>query len=139
MECLYKNGAHVQEDHFIPEIVDPETLEPLPFGSEGELVFTTITKTGQPLIRYRTRDLCTLNGEKCACGRTTVRMGRVKGRSDDMLIIRGVNVFPSQIESAIMNVKGVSPHYMIYVDRINNLDVMEIQIELEGDITLDRV
>lgn len=138
-ECLQKNGAHVQEDHFIPEIIDPETLEPLPFGSEGELVFTTITKTGQPLIRYRTRDLCTLNAEKCACGRTTVRMGRVKGRSDDMLIIRGVNVFPSQIEAAIMNVKGVSPHYMIYVDRINNLDVIEIQIELDADITLDKV
>ena len=139
MECRYQNGAHVQEDHFIPEIIDPKTLEPLPFGSEGELVFTTITKTGQPLIRYRTRDLCTLNAEKCACGRTTVRMGRVKGRSDDMLIIRGVNVFPSQIESAIMNVKGVSPHYMIIVDRINNLDVMEIQIELDGDVTLDKV
>lgn len=139
MECLNKNGSHVQEDHFIPEIIDPETLEPLPFGSEGELVFTTITKTGQPLIRYRTRDLCTLNPEKCACGRTTVRMGRVKGRSDDMLIIRGVNVFPSQIEAAIMNVKGVSPHYMIYVDRVNNLDIMEIQIELDGEMTLDRV
>ena len=139
MECLCKNGSHVQEDHFIPEIIDPVTLEPLPYGSEGELVFTTITKTGQPLIRYRTRDLCTLNPEKCACGRTTVRMGRVKGRSDDMLIIRGVNVFPSQIEAAIMNVKGVSPHYMIYVDRVNNLDTMEIQIELDGDMTLDRV
>ena len=91
------------------------------------------------MIRYRTRDLCTLNAEKCACGRTTVRMGRVKGRSDDMLIIRGVNVFPSQIEAAIMNVKGVSPHYMIYVDRVNNLDVIEIQIELDADITLDKV
>ncbi len=139
MECMQKNGRHVQEDHFIPEIIDPETLEPLPFGSEGELVFTTITKTGQPLIRYRTRDLCTLSGEKCACGRTTVKMGRVKGRSDDMLIIRGVNVFPSQIEAAIMNVAGVSPHYMIYVDRINNLDTMEIHVELAGDLTPDMV
>ena len=139
MECMQKNGRHVQEDHFIPEIIDPETLEPLPFGSEGELVFTTITKTGQPLIRYRTRDLCTLNAEKCACGRTTVKMGRVKGRSDDMLIIRGVNVFPSQIEAAIMNVAGVSPHYMIYVDRINNLDTMEIHIELAGDLAPDMV
>ena len=134
MECLQKSGSHVQEDHFIPEIIDPETLEPLPFGSEGELVFTTITKTGQPLIRYRTRDLCTLSNEKCACGRTTVKMGRVKGRSDDMLIVRGVNVFPSQIEAAIMNVAGVSPHYMIYVDRVNNLDTMEIHIELAGNI-----
>lgn len=139
MECMQKNGSHVQEDHFIPEIIDPETLEPLPFGSEGELVFTTITKTGQPLIRYRTRDLCTLTGGKCACGRTTVKMSKVKGRSDDMLIIRGVNVFPSQIEAAIMNVSGVSPHYMIYVDRINNLDVMEIDIELAGNMMPDRV
>ena len=139
MECMQKCGSHVQEDHFIPEIIDPETLEPLPFGSEGELVFTTITKTGQPLIRYRTRDLCTLSDEKCACGRTTVKMGRVKGRSDDMLIIRGVNVFPSQIEAAIMRVKGVSPHYMIYVDRVNNLDTMEIHIELSEDIAPDKV
>ena len=139
MECLQKSGSHVQEDHFIPEIIDPETLEPLPFGSEGELVFTTITKTGQPLIRYRTRDLCTLSNEMCACGRTTVKMGRVKGRSDDMLIVRGVNVFPSQIEAAIMNVAGVSPHYMIYVDRVNNLDTMEIHIELAGNIAPDMV
>ena len=139
MECMQKCGSHVQEDHFIPEIIDPETLEPLPFGSEGELVFTTITKTGQPLIRYRTRDLCTLTSGKCACGRTTVKMSKVKGRSDDMLIIRGVNVFPSQIEAAIMNVSGVSPHYMIYVDRINNLDVMEIDIELAGNLSPDRV
>ena len=139
MECMQKHGSHVQEDHFIPEIIDPETLEPLPFGSEGELVFTTITKTGQPLIRYRTRDLCTLSGEKCACGRTTVKMGKVKGRSDDMLIIRGVNVFPSQIEAAILNVAGVSPHYMIYVDRVNNLDVMQIDVELAGNLSPDRV
>ncbi len=139
MECMEKSGSHVQEDHFIPEIIDPVTLEPLPFGSEGELVFTTITKTGQPLIRYRTRDLCTLTAGRCACGRTTVKMSKVKGRSDDMLIIRGVNVFPSQIEAAIMNVSGVSPHYMIYVDRINNLDVMEIDIELAGDLAPDKV
>lgn len=139
MECMQKCGCHVQEDHFIPEIIDPVTLEPLPFGSEGELVFTTITKTGQPLIRYRTRDLCTLTDGKCACGRTTVKMGKVKGRSDDMLIICGVNVFPSQIEAAIMNVSGVSPHYMIYVDRVNNLDVMEIHIELAGDLVPDKV
>ena len=139
MECMQKHGSHVQEDHFIPEIIDPDTLEPLPYGSEGELVFTTITKTGQPLIRYRTRDLCTLTAGKCACGRTTVKMSKVKGRSDDMLIIRGVNVFPSQIEAAIMNVAGVSPHYMIYVDRINNLDVIEIDIELAGNLTPDRV
>lgn len=130
MECMEKNGSHVQEDHFIPEILDPVTLEPLPYGEKGELVFTTITKTGQPLIRYRTRDITSLNAEKCACGRTTVRMNKVLGRNDDMLIIRGVNVFPSQIEAAIMNVSGVSPHYMIYVDRVGNLDTMEIQVEV---------
>lgn len=139
MECVCKNGSHVQEDHFIPEIIDPVTLEPLPYGETGELVFTTITKTGQPLIRYRTRDITSLNAEKCACGRTTVRMNKVLGRDDDMLIIRGVNVFPSQIEAAIMNVSGIAPHYMIYVDRIDNLDVMEIHIEVNEEINADTV
>lgn len=139
MECMEKNGSHIQEDHFIPEIVDPVSLEPLPYGEKGELVFTTISKTGQPLIRYRTRDITSLNAEKCACGRTTVRMNRVLGRNDDMLIIRGVNVFPSQIEAAIMNVSGVAPHYMIYVDRVDNLDIMEIHIEVNEHITGDTV
>lgn len=139
MECKYKNGTHVQEDFFYPEIIDPVTLEPLPYGETGELVFTTLTKTGQPLIRYRTRDITSLNAEKCRCGRTTVRMNKVLGRDDDMLIIRGVNVFPSQIEAAIMNISGVAPHYMIYVDRVDNLDVMEIQIEVNESITADTI
>ena len=139
MECVYKNGSHVQEDHFIPEIIDPVTLEPLPYGEEGELVFTTISKTGQPLIRYRTRDITSLNAEKCACGRTTVRMNKVVGRDDDMLIIRGVNVFPSQIEAAIMNVNGITPHYIIYVDRIGNLDVMEIHVEVNESFASDNI
>lgn len=131
MECLQKSGSHVQEDHFIPEIIDPETLEPLPFGSEGELVFTTITKTGQPLIRYRTRDLCTLSNEMCACGRTTVKMGRVKGRSDDMLIVRGVNVFPSQIESVLMGMRELGKNYEIIVDRVNYMDSLEVRVEVD--------
>lgn len=139
MECHAKCGCHVQEDHFYPEIIDEDTLEPLPYGEEGELVFTTLTKTGQPLIRYRTRDITSLNAEKCSCGRTTVRMNKVKGRSDDMLIIRGVNVFPSQIETAIMNVSGVEPHYMIYVDRVDNLDIMEIHIEVNEKLLSDTV
>lgn len=139
MECECKCGSHIQEDHFIPEIVDPDTLEPLPIGSEGELVFTTITKTGMPLIRYRTRDITSLNDKPCGCGRTTVRMNRVLGRSDDMLIVRGVNVFPSQIETAIMNVSGATPHYMIYVDRVENLDTLEVHVEMGQDLIFDTV
>lgn len=139
MECEAKSGSHIQEDHFYAEIIDTDTLEALPYGSEGELVFTTLTKTGQPLIRYRTRDITSLNGDVCSCGRTTVRMNKVRGRSDDMLIIRGVNVFPSQIETAIMNVSGVEPHYMIYVDRIDNLDTMEIHIEVNESLFSDTV
>ena len=133
MECVYKNGSHVQEDHFIPEIIDPVTLEPLPYGEEGELVFTTISKTGQPLIRYRTRDITSLNAEKCACGRTTVRMNKVVGRDDDMLIIRGVNVFPSQIESVLLEMGNTSPHYLLIVDRKGALDTLEIQVELSEE------
>lgn len=139
MECRVKNGSHIQEDHFIPEIIDPDTLEPLDYGEKGELVFTTITKEGIPLIRYRTRDITSLNADECECGRTTVRMNRVVGRTDDMLIIRGVNVFPSQIETAIMNVSGVEPHYMIIVDRVGNLDTMEIRIEVTSSILSDSV
>lgn len=139
MECPEKCGSHIQEDYFYPEILNVDTLEPVADGEQGELVFTTLTKTGQPLIRYRTRDITSLNREKCACGRTTVRMAKVRGRSDDMLIIRGVNVFPSQIESAIMHVSGVEPHYMIYVDRINNLDIIEVKIEVNSAILSDTV
>jgi phenylacetate-CoA ligase len=131
MECEYQCGSHIWEDHFYPEILDAETLEPLPAGSTGELVFTTLTKTGMPLIRYRTRDICSLIEEKCKCGRTHVRMTRIVGRNDDMLIIRGVNVFPSQIESALFSVKHVEPHYQIIVDRHNNLDTLEILVEMD--------
>ena len=139
MECEFKSGSHVQEDHFIPEIIDPKTLEPLPYGEKGELVFTTITKEGIPLIRYRTRDITSLNPERCACGRTTVRMNRVYGRSDDMLIIRGVNVFPSQIETVLLNAGGVEPHYQIIVDRVNNTDTFEIEVEMGEKIFSDEV
>lgn len=141
MGCGNSYGLHVNEDFFYPEIVDPDTLEPVPDGVTGELVFTTLNKQGIPLIRYRTRDLSALNHEKCeVCGRTTVRMQRVKGRSDDMLIIRGVNVFPSQIESVLMNIKEiVGSHYQIVVDRINNLDTMEIQVEMAPEYFSDEV
>jgi phenylacetate-CoA ligase len=139
MECGEQCGSHIWEDHFLPEIIDSETLEPLPFGKQGELVFTTITKTGMPLIRYRTRDLCSLIAEICRCGRTHVRMTKIIGRSDDMLIIRGVNVFPSQIESALFSTNCIEPHYQIIVDRINNLDTLEIQVELDDKWFSDEV
>ncbi|MFI3314937.1 MAG: phenylacetate--CoA ligase [Rikenellaceae bacterium] len=129
-ECSEQNGSHVIEDHFIPEIIDPSTFEQLPYGEQGELVFTTITKEGLPLLRYRTKDLCTLTDAPCPCGRTHVRMGRITGRSDDMLIIRGVNVFPSQIESVILEMEEVTPHYMLTVDRANNLDILTVQVEV---------
>ncbi|MEF9894492.1 MAG: phenylacetate--CoA ligase [Clostridia bacterium] len=138
-ECLHKVGMHVCEDHVIPEIVDPETLEPLPYGERGELVFSTITKEGTPLLRYRTHDLCRLNAEKCACGRTNVRMDRIMGRTDDMLIIRGVNVFPSQIETVLLGVPGVTPHFMLVVDRKGATDTMEIQVEVTDDSFADTV
>jgi phenylacetate-CoA ligase len=138
-ECLEKDGLHVCEDHFIPEIVDPETGEVLEEGQLGELVFTCITKEALPLIRYRTRDLSRLNYAPCACGRTSARMERVTGRSDDMLIIRGVNVFPSQIESVLMNVEGAHPHYLIVVDRKGPLDDLEIQVEVEEQLFSDEI
>ena len=138
-ECPEKCGMHINEDHFIAEIINPETGEPLPYGEEGELVFTTITKTGMPLLRYRTRDICTLYEEKCECGRTHARMSRIFGRSDDMMIIRGVNVFPSQIEGVLLNVEGVSPHYMIVIDRVNSTDQMEVQVELTEEFYSDKV
>jgi phenylacetate-CoA ligase len=139
-ECIEaKRGLHVFEDHFIPEIIDPETGEPLPYGEKGELVFTSITKEAFPVIRYRTRDISCLNPELCICGRTFVRMERITGRTDDMLIIRGVNVFPSQIESALMQIEGLEPHYQLIVDRKNNLDTIEVQVEVNERIFSDEV
>ena len=138
-DCEYKNGLHISEDFFLPEIIDPETLEPLPYGQEGELVITTIDKDGIPLIRYRTRDITSLDAETCGCGRTMVRMKKVLGRSDDMLIIRGVNVFPSQIEEVLVGFAAVSPHYQIVVDRVGNFDRLEVQVEVEGDMFSDEV
>ena len=138
-ECEYQNGTHLCEDHFFPEIINPETGEPLPEGSHGELVFTTLTKDGMPLIRFRTRDLTSLNYEKCACGRTSVRMSRILGRSDDMLIIRGVNVFPSQVESVVCEMPELEPHYMLYVDRINNLDTFEVHVEVKEEFYSDEM
>jgi phenylacetate-CoA ligase len=131
VECLEaKKGLHVFEDHFIPEIINPETGEVLPHGQVGELVFTTITKEAFPVIRYRTRDITSLNPEPCICGRTHLRMNRVSGRTDDMLIIRGVNVFPSQIESVLMEIKEVEPHYQLIVDREGNLDMLTVEVEI---------
>lgn len=138
-ECNQQNGLHVQEDHFIPEIIDPVTLKPVAPGEEGELVFTTITKEGLPLLRYRTRDLTSLNYEPCKCGRTLVRMHKCTGRSDDMLIIRGVNLFPSQIETVLLNISETKPHYMIIVDRVNNLDTLEVWVEVEQEFFMDRI
>ncbi|MDF9831665.1 phenylacetate--CoA ligase [Parabacteroides sp. PF5-6] len=136
-ECECQNGTHLWEDHFFPEIVDPVTLQPVAPGEQGELVFTTLTKEGMPMLRYRTRDLTSLNYEKCACGRTTVRMGRILGRSDDMLIIRGVNVFPSQVESVILELPEFEPHYFIVVDRVNNTDTFQVQVELRPEFYSD--
>lgn len=138
-ECECQNGTHLWEDHFFPEIVDPVTLQPVEPGQQGELVFTAITKEGMPMIRYRTRDLTSLNYEKCACGRTAVRMARILGRSDDMMIIRGVNVFPSQVESVILELPEFEPHYLILVDRVNNTDTLEIQVEVRTEFYSDEM
>lgn len=138
-ECLVQEGLHISEDHFYPEIIDPETLEVLPEGSMGELVFTTLTKEGLPLIRYRTRDLTRLNYGRCKCGRSMVRMDKCIGRSDDMLIIRGVNLFPSQIESVLLEMSGIKPHYQLIVDRVNNLDTLELKVEVDEDFFLDKI
>ena len=132
-ECEHQNGSHINWDHYYPEIVDPVTLEPVPYGQPGELVFTTLTKEGMPLIRYRTRDLCTLYNDPCPCGRTSPRMGRLQGRSDDMLIIRGINVFPSQVESVILTMPECAPHYLLIVDRVNNIDTLTVQVEVRQD------
>ncbi|MGB4632112.1 MAG: phenylacetate--CoA ligase, partial [Tepidanaerobacteraceae bacterium] len=138
-ECLEQQGLHIFEDFFIPEIIDPVTEEPLPEGEEGELVITTIDKEGLPVIRYRTRDITSLTYEPCACGRTHARISKLLGRTDDMLIIRGVNVFPSQIESALMAVGEAEPHYLIIVDRVNNLDTMEVWIEVSEKLFADEI
>jgi len=138
-ECMCQKGLHIFEDHFIPEIVDPQTLEVLPYGQIGELVFTCVTKEALPLLRYRTRDLTVLNPEKCDCGRTIVRMKKCLGRSDDMLIIRGVNVFPSQIETVLLEMSETKPHYLLIVDRVNNLDVLEVWVEVDGQFFSDEI
>lgn len=139
MECECQNGMHIFEDHFIPEIIDPNTLEVLPYGEIGELVFTTVTKEAMPLLRYRTRDLTRLHAEKCSCGRTLVRMEKCLGRSDDMLIIRGVNVFPSQIESVLLEMSETTPHYQLVVNRDNNLDTLEINVEIDDQFWSDEI
>ncbi|MGE5381760.1 MAG: phenylacetate--CoA ligase family protein [Methylocystaceae bacterium] len=139
IECDEKNGLHVWEDHFLIEIIDPETLQPLPPGQEGELVITTLTKEALPMIRYRTRDLTRIEVEPCACGRTHMRMFKILARSDDMIIIRGVNVFPSMVESVLLTVPGVEPHYMLVVDRVGNLDELEVQVEVSESVFSDEV
>jgi phenylacetate-CoA ligase len=139
IECKYKNGLHIAEDHFLAEIIDPVTEEVLPYGTPGELVITTLTKEALPMIRYRTRDLTTLTMEPCACGRTHVRMQKVLGRSDDMVIIRGVNVFPSMVESVLLKIKGVSPYYLLVVDRKGNLDFLEVHVEVSEEIFSDEI
>jgi phenylacetate-CoA ligase len=139
-ECLEKNGLHVFEDHFIPEIINSETGKAVAPGERGELVFTTITKEGIPLIRYRTKDITRIIPEKCKCGRTFTRIERLSGRTDDMLIIRGVNVFPSEIEKVIMSVEGVEPHYQIVVDRAEHgLDTLEVLVEVNDKIFSDEI
>ncbi|MEW6552972.1 MAG: phenylacetate--CoA ligase [Actinomycetota bacterium] len=139
IECSEKNGLHIFEDSFIPEIIDPQSGRTLPPGEKGELVFTNINKEGLALIRYRTRDISRMLVEPCPCGRTHVRMERVTGRTDDMLIIRGVNVFPSQVEMVLMQVPGLSPHYQLVVDRVDNLDVLEVQVEVSPEVFSDEI
>jgi len=140
IECIEaQNGLHIWEDHFIPEIIDPVSGALLPHGEKGELVITTITKEGIPMIRYRTRDITRILPEPCICGRTHVRLERISGRTDDMLIIRGVNVFPSQIESVLCNIKGVEPHYQLIVERDGNLDSLEVQVEVNEQVFSDEI
>ena len=137
-ECSEQTGMHVNEDHFLPEIIDPDTEEVLPVGSEGELVFTALDKEAFPMIRYRTRDICCLSREKCSCGRTLIKMRKPKGRSDDMLIIRGVNVFPSQIETVLLN-QGYAANYQIIVDRVNNTDTLDVHVEMTPEMFTDNL
>ena len=138
-ECLARTGMHIQEDHFLVECLDPETLEPVPEGEPGELVITALTREAMPMIRYRTRDIARLYRDPCPCGRTTMRMSRVTGRTDDMLIIRGVNVFPSQIEEALLRVEGTTPHYQIEVSRPGTLDEVHVKVEIHPEIFSDRM
>jgi len=135
-ECEEQTGMHINEDHFIAEIIDPDTGEVLPEGSKGELVFTSLTKEAFPLLRYRTRDICVLSRKKCSCGRTHVKMSKPMGRSDDMLIIKGVNVFPSQIETVLLE-QGYPANYQIIVDRVNHSDTLEVQVEMSPEIFSD--
>ncbi|MCR5179461.1 MAG: phenylacetate--CoA ligase [Lachnospiraceae bacterium] len=138
-DCEYHAGLHVWEDHFLPEIIDPATGKHVPEGESGELVMTTLTKEGLPLIRYRTRDLTSLKYEKCECGRTMARIQRFKGRTDDMLITKGVNVFPTQVEAALLTIDGTTPHYMMIVDRVDNQDTLEVQLEVEERFFSDEI
>lgn len=138
-DCDVHNGLHVYEDHFLPEIVNPDTLEPCKEGETGELVITTLTKEALPLLRYRTKDLTSISYDPCPCGRTMARISKFKGRSDDMLIIRGVNVFPSQVEAALLEMGETSPHYIMIVDRVNNLDILEVQVEVEERFFSDEI
>jgi phenylacetate-CoA ligase len=137
-ECSAQSGMHINEDHFIAEIIDPETGEVLPDGQQGELVFTSITKEAFPLLRYRTRDVCVLSHEKCSCGRTHVKMSKPRGRTDDMLIIRGVNVFPSQIETVLLN-NGYPANYQIIVDRVHSTDTLDVQVEMTPEMFTDNL
>lgn len=138
-ECPYNMGLHIFDDHFLPEIIDPETGEQLPYGEQGELVITTLTKHGFPLLRYRTRDITVLHPEPCPCGRTHIRMSRVMGRTDDMLIVRGVNIFPSQVESALLECGQLEPHYQLVVDRAGTLDTLEVRVEVSEKVFADEV
>ena len=137
-ECSAQSGMHINEDHFIAEVIDPDTGEVLPDGTQGELVFTSITKKAFPLIRYRTRDICVLSREKCPCGRTHVKMTKPRGRTDDMLIIRGVNVFPSQIETVLLNL-GYPANYQIIVGRVNNTDTLDVRVEMTPEMFTDNL
>ncbi|NLY71962.1 MAG: phenylacetate--CoA ligase [Clostridiales bacterium] len=139
ISCEHQIGLHIAEDHFYPEIINPDTLERLPEGETGELVFTTITKEAMPLLRYRTRDISSLNYEKCICGRTNVRMSKIYGRTDDMLIIRGVNVYPSQVESVLLEIPEAKPHYQLIVDREGSLDTLEVQVEIDDKYFTDEI
>ncbi|MGE5237186.1 MAG: phenylacetate--CoA ligase family protein, partial [Chloroflexota bacterium] len=138
-ECLERNGLHINEDHFLVEVIDPQTLEPVPPGQTGELVITTLTKEGFPVIRYRTRDLTRLMPDPCPCGRTFVRMGKVMGRSDDMIKIRGVNVFPSQIEAVLVEIEGTEPHYQVVVERKAGVDELTVLVEVSESIFFDEM
>jgi phenylacetate-CoA ligase len=138
-ECSERSGLHVMEDHFLIEILDPDTKKAVPDGQPGELVFTCVTKEALPLIRYNTRDICAVDRRPCACGRAFARMSKLMGRTDDMLIIRGVNVFPSQIEEILLGIEGASPYYLFVVDRANNLDTLEVRVEISEGFSFDEV